>query len=536
MSKPQNSPLPNSRADGISRRDFLVGAAAGTGLLALAGCGGSTAFRPDVDETTLTVRYAERTLGGVRVRTRTYNGTIPGPTMRTAPGRTMRVKVINQLPPNGTSNGGGGGGGHAAEVENTNPHNFNTTNVHFHGIQARPHLFEPQGTTNPSAKMVSIEPGESYTYEFRLPNDHPCGLHWYHPHHHGSTAVQVAGGMAGLIVITGPIDQVPEIAAAREEFLALQTVRLDPSADDPDLYVLEPLEGKTPAEGGFKLHGHAKLMYLLNGEAIAWRGPEHNAPVQSLGTANIEMRPGEVVRFRMLNGTDEQLMPIELDGHELHVIGWDGVNTLAPMPQQVVEVAPGNRLEFLVKASLTPGTYTLKQNPVTGQQFEDSNGMPLATITVLGDPMDMALPTSLPTPTREYPVIQSSDIAATHNVRLETLVPYANHLTGIAFTMNGQIYSETRVDHTSARGTCEEWTIEAVREGHPFHLHVNSFQVIEVNGQPLDTPLVKDTVWVPKDGSVKIRVRFVEFAGKTVYHCHILNHEDLGMMQNLLIV
>src|ERR1700723_1073946 len=106
----------------------------------------------------------------------------------------------------------------------TGPHAFNTPNLHVHGVQTIPHIFYPLGTSNPAAMMVAIEPGKTFEYPFPIPSDHPSGLFWYHPHHHGATDVQVSGGMAGLLIVRGPIDSVPEIAAAREILLAIQTL------------------------------------------------------------------------------------------------------------------------------------------------------------------------------------------------------------------------------------------------------------------------------------------------------------------------
>jgi suppressor of ftsI len=113
------------------------------------------------------------------------------------------------------------------------PHAFNTTNLDVHGIQTIPHLFAALGTSNPAALMIGIEPGESYIHTFSIPGDHPSGLFWYHPHHHGSTDVQVSGGMAGLIVVRGPIDAVPEIAPVRELLMAIQTIQVNPSTARP---------------------------------------------------------------------------------------------------------------------------------------------------------------------------------------------------------------------------------------------------------------------------------------------------------------
>ncbi len=511
----------------ITRRGFLrAGAAVIAAPLALklSGCAGSESFvGPGVDAYELVVGYKEQVVGGFRIRTRTYGGGIPGPTITTAPGRGLRVTINNQLPPNP----------HAEHSDNpNNPHDFNTTNLHVHGLHVVPHLFEPVGTSNPDAKLIAVEPGERYTYNFDIPQDQPPGLYWYHAHHHGSTAVQSFSGMAGLIIVRGNIDEVPEIKAAREQIVAVQSIRVEPDRNDPSLYVMEPLAGKTPEEGGFKAHGYDKTIFCVNGEAVSWLDQHDMATQLSVQTVNA--RPGEVIRFRMLNGADDQLMPMQLDGHTMHVIGYDGIALPNLLPQEVVELAPANRVEFLIRAG-APGTYAFRQLPVIGEQFADSEGMILLNLSVSGEPMTMGLPAQLPPGMEPLP----EPNAAGNSLEFETIFPSSpedNLLTGVAFKINNLLYKEDRIDHTSRLGTVEDWNVSAtMEEGHPLHVHVNAFQVLEIDGQPVDPPIYKDTVWVRKGTTVKIRMPFDKFAGKTVYHCHILIHEDTGMMQNLMI-
>src|SRR5579862_876158 len=191
----------------------------------------------------LNVQYAITNVAGYKLRGRTYNGQPYGPTVVTRPGETLSMKIVNKLPadppakpPAGTvlvpvvrnsmeamDPAYRGGTRPSAYIDPmNNPHGFNTTNLHVHGVQTVPHLFKPIGTSNPAAMMIEIKPGESFQYDFPIPADHPSGLHWYHPHKHGSTNVQVSNGMAGLVVVRGPIDRVPEIAAARELFMVVQ--------------------------------------------------------------------------------------------------------------------------------------------------------------------------------------------------------------------------------------------------------------------------------------------------------------------------
>jgi FtsP/CotA-like multicopper oxidase with cupredoxin domain len=108
--------------------------------------------------------------------------------------------------------------------------------------------------------------------------------------------------------------------------------------------------------------------------------------------------------------------------------------------------------------------------------------------------------------------------------------------TGMQFLINGKAFDPQRVDTKISLDTVEDW--EIINTGmmdHPFHLHTNRFQVVSKNGKPVSNPTWKDTVLVPRGESVRLRIPFRDFAGKTVYHCHILDHEELGMMGLILM-
>lgn len=551
--------------------------------------GGS--FVPGNSNYVLHVRYATNTIGGKTFHTRTYNGTVPGPIFETHPGDTLTVTVVNELPPNPAATLPPSGAhvvpkfgsmehfmsGKAMGTQTTvgaidpmnNPHQFNTTNLHVHGIQTIPHLYEPIGTSNPAAEMIAIEPGSSYTYHFPIPPDHPSGLYWFHPHHHGATDVQVAGGMAGLIVVRGPIDTVPEIAAAREMFLVVQTLEVNAMPDGT--YAWEPVAYQSPSSGGYNNQPNYNMM-TVNGTGIMWTNNNTGVNTQ-LNVPQFTMQPGEVVRLRILNGTNAWSLPLVFSGMECYVIAFDGVNLPAPIPMTLdftgqvtplniatgtnfLSTASGNRVELLIRAPKTPGTYTLASASQTGISFT-SNSFPLAQFTVSGAPVTMNIPASLPLPTREYPAIADSEIVARKTVQFHqsgTQPPgFPSILTGFWVWIDDAIFDEMSVDpkYMLKTGTAEEWTIlNHTTCGHPFHIHTNSFEVIEVNGTSVP-PSIWDTFLVPPaqvlnppappfdgfnpPGSIKIRLRFKEWTGKTVFHCHILTHEDTGMMKNILL-
>lgn len=447
----------------MNRRRFVITglSAVAAGGVAVAACssrGGLNALLPGSSQsatrrassgaTVLNPQYALVTLGGYKLHVRTYDGKTVGPTIETQPGATLAVRIVNQLPPNPKSTVPRGPvdipvvtnsmqamnpryrgplvrSSESADQMN-DPHDFNTTNLHVHGIQTVPHLFQPVGISNPAAEMIAVEPGQTYDYRFPIPSNHPSGLHWYHPHHHGSTDVQVSGGMAGLIVVRGPIDEVPEIKAAREIFLAIQSLEVNESKTIPGAYDREYVAYKSSNDCGYQLDADYAMM-TTNGEAIAWYNVNKGTATPVGTPPHYSVAPGEVVRLRLLNGTDFAPLMLALPGFSAWEIGFYGINLLQATYKDMsgngtslvtplnLFTAPirfaftGNRIELLLKAPATPGTYTLRSLASAGF----SGNIPalnLAPFSVSGAPVIMNVPTTLPTPAREYPIITSQDV------------------------------------------------------------------------------------------------------------------------------
>jgi FtsP/CotA-like multicopper oxidase with cupredoxin domain len=247
-------------------------------------------------------------------------------------------------------------------------------------------------------------------------------------------------------------------------------------------------------------------------------------------------------------------MPIVVEGHDLYLLALDGVNFEAPrqiaarpitgmLSGEQLLLAPANRAEFLLQAG-APGVYKIVQLEQCAQ-FLRSVSRTLAEIEVTGDPIDppMSIPTALPLPTRNYPLITSAEIVRRRNIVFSMSFPgVLNPIVGLDFMVNNAGYDELAVPIVAQLGTAEEWSLQVPdahhggSEGHPFHIHVNSFEVISINGTAQPPGTLMDTIWIPAGGEVVIRQRFQQWSGKTVLHCHILPHEDTGMMQNVLIV
>jgi FtsP/CotA-like multicopper oxidase with cupredoxin domain len=426
--------------------------------------------------TTLRVGYVYRQIGGVRLYVRSYEGGSPGPTLRLKPGDTLRIKLVNDLPPNRD----------AMPADMSVPHQFNNTNFHFHGAHA-----SPSGIAD--NVMRSMAPGYTCYIEIKLPEDHTKGSYWYHPHHHGSADIQMSSGMVGMVVIEGDFADVPEIAAAAERLLVLTQVVYDAYG------MVENFETLFPET--------STRFLAINGQ----RRPM------------IEMRPGEVQRWRILNAAYQDDMLIDLEKHDLHAVAYDGIPLGAMQPLKQLLIAPGQRADVLVQAG-PAGTYALNAEPY--DQGHPSPVGPLARVVVSGAPMDMKLPGALPAPPLQ--TIVDSEITNRRKLIFSATAPEADaagHWQEFAFFIDGKKFDPNRIDQRVKLGAVEEWTVVNTHEhdDHVFHIHTNPFQVVSVNGKTLDVPEWRDSVIVDrKGGQVVFRSRFLDFTGVFMVHCHMM--------------
>ncbi|TAK20728.1 MAG: multicopper oxidase family protein [Chloroflexota bacterium] len=347
-------------------------------------------------------------------------------------------------------------------------------------------------------------PGESFQYDFDLPADHPGGTFWYHPHIHGRAAEQVFRGLVGAIVVEGDLDRVPEVAAARERLFVLKDGTIDASGRVPVATMMDFMNGR---EG---------QLVTING-ALAPR---------------LAMRPGEVERWRIVNAGNARYYRLRLSGHTMQWIGSDGGPLSTPKAVDELLLPPGKRAEVLVQAG-APGVHRLSSLPYSrggmmmggmmGRSGSSATELTLAELVVQGESAAMDLPTRLAGAADP----QFGEVAA----RRELVLSEAMGPGGMRFMIDGRVFGHERVDIRVRLDTNEEWTIRnATDMDHPFHLHTNPFQVVGADGRLAPSGAWEDTVNVPRGRSVTFRVRFRDFPGKAMYHCHILEHEDLGMM------
>jgi FtsP/CotA-like multicopper oxidase with cupredoxin domain len=369
------------------------------------------------------------------------------------------------------------------------------------------------------------------------------GTHWYHAHKHGSTSIQVYNGMAGALIIEGDYDMKlrQSMPGVQEKVLVLQQFQNQPNRERTG-GASGAGTGKTGAAGA-----------LVNGQLM---------PV-------ITMKPNEVQWWRVINATVQGGKPaftLSLVGNNgakapaFRQIAQDGVQFAwqnyaaqisSPLPNFMA--APGNRADILVQAPSTPGTATL----VFGTNTTAPSGVNIIlTVNVVAG--SGTYNQKWPQTQAEFPQQPSflSDITSWSESRT---IKYEMTGVGSQPTINGKKFEEGIVNEIMLLGTEQEWTIEnwstAGNVRHPFHIHVNPFQIIEVfdptvSAQPqvLPAPWIWwDTFAIPiakKDattgkvtpGYFKMRTRFADFAGKFVDHCHILAHEDRGMMQLVEVI
>jgi FtsP/CotA-like multicopper oxidase with cupredoxin domain len=450
--------------------------------------------------TTLTAANSQLAVLGETIDTMVYEGSLPGPTLRVSPGDTVRISLTNNLAPNGTTGAmgmgpgqGGMGQGQAGMADMSD----NGTNLHTHGLHVSP-------TGNSDNVFLDIPPGGRQEYEIRIPADHWGGLNWYHPHRHGSVSLQVLGGMAGALIVSGPLDKVPEVAAATDQVLILQRIQNGPAMI-------------------------ARMSSMHDNRFLSLSG---NPAFTTNGQVNphVQMRPGEVQRWQIVNADpidyfdlallDQRRMPLP---GGLKFLARDGMTLPALATADSHLMVPGNRFDLLVQAPGNQGVFTLTGRTAAGFGQPDIDFL---TVSVTGDPKPMTLPARLPS--------QVAPIAA-EAVTTRRTVTYGSWQG--AMTVNGVAFDQGPDVLAVKVGTVEEWTIQNLTDQpHAFHIHTNPFLVVAENGRPVATPAFWDTYPIPpatgpeSPGSITVRMHPVDFTGRIVQHCHILPHEDAGMM------
>lgn len=370
------------------------------------------------------------------------------------------------------------------------------TNIHYHGLHVNP-------TGISDNVFRTFHPGQTVRSVVHLPLNHAPGTYWYHVHLHGFTEGQVMGGLSGLLVVEGLQRLLPRrLQGVKERQLAirnLQTIGDRVVTNDADIDPTRP------------------SALLVNGLLL---------PKMSL-------RSGETQLWRIGNIGSDLFYDVALERHLMTVIAEDGSPVWRVHRASHLVLPPGKRYDVLVTGG-RPGSYafeTLRYD----EGFELVDRADLAHVTVTGPPAPAssarpAIPRRLDTP--------SKPIGRRLVFKKRTFVFSFGSGSTFRALINGRQFAPGINNVVPILGTVEQWTlINHTSEDHPFHIHVNDFQVMSVNGKPFHANGLQDVVVIPKNGGrVVIRNPFDDFAGHYVFHCHILGHEDAGMMQTVDVI
>jgi bilirubin oxidase len=365
------------------------------------------------------------------------------------------------------------------------------TTVHWHGIHL-PFIMD-------GSPFHPIAAGESFTYRFRL-HEGTAGTYWYHPHPHHVTAWQVGKGLYGGIIVRDPNDPLP--VSLTEHLLVLSDNKFD---ENGEIHFAEPGSRQKRIDD---MNGREGDVMFVNDELMP----------------NLSIRSGEVQRWRIVNASGARTYRLALKYHTFTLIGSDG--GLFEYPEEVEEIVLGNgeRAELLVRGTGKPGTeVTLQALPYDrympmwrpGDWDKTRELLKLSYTSESSIEEQFVVPESL----RKIPILKIEDATETRIMRMSN------------GKINSKIMDMKRVDETAYLGATEIWDIRnLVGMDHPFHIHGFQFQVIDRNGIPVKQRKWKDVVNVPGFEKARFIIKYKNYTGKWMYHCHILDHEDQGMM------
>ncbi|MET7298822.1 multicopper oxidase domain-containing protein [Embleya sp. NPDC005575] len=409
---------------------------------------------------------------GRQTQTWGFNGSYLGPTLRAARGEQVVVNVENTLP--------------------------EASSVHWHGM----HL--PAAMDGGPHQMV--DSGAKWSPTWRI--DQPASTLWYHPHPHGTTERHVQRGLAGMFILDDP--QAAALALPKDYGdddipVIVQDVRFDGDSFDHG-------RGLFASSSGF-----LGDRILVNGTLGAYKTVDD-----------------ELVRLRLLNASTARIYDFGFDDKRaFSLVATDGGLVERPAAMDRIRLSPGERAEIVVR--MKPGEKTvLRTFPLDiglGLWDQRMNGgddtfdvLQLRAAEKLRP--SAALPgelTRLQLPTGQVP-------AQTRRFEL------------LGVEINGKGMDMNRIDQTVVRGTEEVWEVRnADGAAHSFHVHDTQFKVLDVNGKTPPVPLrgAKDTVLITPGSTVRIALRFDGPADPDtpyMYHCHLLYHEDSGMMGQFVVV
>jgi len=522
----------------------------------------------------LQVRNHREADGSVRYCYRLADGT-ESPTLRLHPGDTLILHLKNELEELDTSAQQPQDHAHSHEAHSHDAHSAHgakssdpcssgamtavSTNLHFHGLTVPPVCHQDD------VLKTSIQPGDPpFEYRFQIPAGEPPGLYWYHPHIHGFSSPEVQGGASGALIIEGIERATPDLAGLPERVLVIRDQNLlnpdaPPAKSEPVLpKMLIDRDGDAANNGT----GFGKPAKDLSINFVPVPYPDYPPAV-------IRMRPGERQLWRVLNASSVTYLNLALLSQhrpqQLGIVAIDGVPMNAPQGRSPpitwanhIGVPPGARVEFVMNGppAGVPALFVTRTVD-TGQGGENDPNRALASIVASEDAPEPQ--SQLPTDSKPLPPPTLPWLGDVQPVRVRRLYfseklsdpNNPNSATEFYLTVDGQTPApfdpaSTTPDIEVRQGDVEDWIIEnRSTELHAFHIHQLHFMLMDWSGAPVNEPFLRDTVNVPYYAdrmlhypSVRLRMDFRDpnTVGTFVYHCHLLEHEDGGMMGTVRVL
>ena len=421
----------------------------------------------------------------------TYNQKVVGPTLRVHPGDQVKVTLVNNLK--------------------------QATNLHTHGLHVSPTQDDP---------FIMVEPGKSYTYTYDIPANQSAGTLWYHPHMHGITAEQVASGLSGAIVVEDmDDDQLNTISTNRVLVI-----------NDPPITDKNPWADATSSDGS-----NNSGMGGMNHDMSGMSGMSGMDGMQGMGngSSGVDMMTammgrtgpklltngfegldltgsaGKLERIHIVNATPSTRLKLTYSGAKMILLSSEGGRLAAPVQIKELTLDGAGRAEIILIPGANGGTLSAQRLSNEGSGAAISNPEKVASIAADAGTDTSAIPAS-------FMMANTRDLFAQDvKVASQRVVTLQGHMNP---TIDGKLFDPNVINFTAKKGTVEEWVIKnETPMFHPIHLHSWGFQVKGESGW-------QDVVTVAPNSEQVIRIVFDDFAGTTVIHCHILDHEDTGMM------
>jgi FtsP/CotA-like multicopper oxidase with cupredoxin domain len=454
---------------------------------------------------------------------------LESPTLRVSPGDHLIIHLHNDLPPDPPNVAKT----HAMDAMDSTaecaggPMNSSSTNLHFHGMTI------PAVCHQDEVIHTVVQAGQSFDYHITIPADEPPGLYWYHPHPHGFSERQVQGGASGALIVEGIEKTVPFVASLQQRVIVLRDLqRIGPEPPGPLVPTWDVSANFVPIAYPDSVPA---LLEAPAGRRELWRVV--NAASDTIFDLQL-----------LINQVTQTLQVLAFDAAPIAAHGYSKLRA-----QDHVVLPPGARAEFVVTTPAAgQGAELITQAWATGPDGDNDTKRTIAKIETVSDPGRV---TQISTEAGQAGTLSTAQPGpATLQRRLYFSQRSSNVQDPDSFvlyfiTVDGQSPAPYKMDLppniVTHQGDIEEWTIEnRSQEDHVFHIHQVHFQVLEADGKLVKDDSLRDTIDVPYWSgkgpypSVKLRMDFSgpDTVGTFLYHCHILKHEDMGMMGSIEVL